>query len=71
MLLKMLFIIYVTYFLTGVVIGRPYFVIPSVVSETYTAPEESDMYQLNNKCAYTSNCITSSFASYSHCEKSS
>ncbi|KNA05251.1 hypothetical protein SOVF_191470, partial [Spinacia oleracea] len=31
----------------GVVVGRPYFVIPSAVQETDTAPEDSDLCQLN------------------------
>ncbi|KMS97454.1 hypothetical protein BVRB_5g126860 isoform B [Beta vulgaris subsp. vulgaris] len=34
---------------TGIMIGRPYFVIPSVVQESDTAPEDSDTCQLNNR----------------------
>ncbi|XP_010695739.2 uncharacterized protein LOC104908337 isoform X1 [Beta vulgaris subsp. vulgaris] len=33
----------------GIMIGRPYFVIPSVVQESDTAPEDSDTCQLNNR----------------------
>lgn len=55
----------------GVVIGRPFFVIPSVVEETYTAPEDSNLCQLNNRRAYASNSLTSSFASYFNCQKTS
>uniref|UniRef100_A0A803MXN8 Uncharacterized protein n=1 Tax=Chenopodium quinoa TaxID=63459 RepID=A0A803MXN8_CHEQI len=35
----------------GVVVGRPYFVFPSVAQETDTAPEDSDLHQLNSRRA--------------------
>ncbi|XP_021761310.1 uncharacterized protein LOC110726153 [Chenopodium quinoa] len=52
----------------GVVVGRPYFVFPSVAQETDTAPEDSDLHQLNSRRAYASNSLTSSFANYFHCQ---
>lgn len=43
----------------GVVVGRPYIVIPSVGQEMDAAPEESDRSQSNDRSAFPSNNLTS------------